>query len=183
MTRPKIFAALAVAAIAGLASQAAQATPVVYDFTATATDGPLAGNTASGTFTFDSSLAVPDSIHDATDLLSALDFTWDGITYDASTANTGYLAFDDSGNVTAFAIGNNCQAGSCTAADGTEEWFAFLSLSNGFSYTTPSGGGGGGVSFTQEGPPPVPEPMTLSLFGAGIAGAAALRRKRERKQG
>jgi hypothetical protein len=28
---------------------------------------------------------------------------------------------------------------------------------------------------------PVPEPVTLSLFGAGLAGAAALRRRKAKK--
>ncbi|HKU54590.1 MAG TPA: PEP-CTERM sorting domain-containing protein, partial [Rhizomicrobium sp.] len=38
-------------------------------------------------------------------------------------------------------------------------------------------GGGGNVDLTKR----VPEPVTLSIFGAGLAGAAALRRRKVKK--
>ena len=41
--------------------------------------------------------------------------------------------------------------------------------------------GGVGGSITDPGPVRVPEPITLTLFGAGLVGAAALRRRKAKK--
>ena len=41
--------------------------------------------------------------------------------------------------------------------------------------------GGVGGSITDPGPVGVPEPLTVTLFGAGLAGAAALRRRKAKK--
>ncbi|MGH7030825.1 MAG: hypothetical protein ACREEZ_10405, partial [Stellaceae bacterium] len=116
------------AALAGLAFTAAgvvksEAAPVNYDFSITATSGPLSGTTATGTFSYDTSSIVPGGFNNNTGLLTALDFTWDGITYNQTTANTGYLGFDASGALALDAFGNNCSAGICTVVAGEEQWY------------------------------------------------------------
>jgi hypothetical protein len=79
----------------------ALADPVTYDFTVTATNGPLKGDIEEGSFTFDSSIAPPGGgVLDERGLLTNLSFLWDGVTYNASTANTGDMIFDAAGNLT-----------------------------------------------------------------------------------
>ena len=72
---------------------------ITYSFRVTATDGPLAGATANGSFSYDSSIVAPNVTLSATGLLTSLSFTWHGITYDATTANTGFLSFDSAGQL------------------------------------------------------------------------------------
>ena len=79
---------------------AADATPVNYTFSVTATSGPLAGTTAPGTFSYDTSSIVLGGININNGLLTALNFTWDGITYSRTNANTGALYFDATGMLT-----------------------------------------------------------------------------------
>ena len=82
---------MATVALAGLPF-GTQAAIVTYDFTVTATEGSLAGTTASGLLSFDDSLlAVPNTSNQQTGLLTDLSFTWNGTTLDASTANTGFI--------------------------------------------------------------------------------------------
>jgi hypothetical protein len=82
------------AATAGLALilpsiDAADATPVNYTFSVTATSGPLAGTTAPGTFSYDTSSIVPGGFNNNAGVLTALNFTWHGITYNQTTAIPG----------------------------------------------------------------------------------------------
>ena len=113
---------------------------LTYDFTVTATSGPLSGTVSSGSFSFDSSVIVPagppaTSCRPATSpcpptggdvagshLLDALDFTWDSIAYNATTANTGFLNFDSSGNLISFCFGDYAGSGGCAVRAGFEEW-------------------------------------------------------------
>jgi hypothetical protein len=73
------------------------ASPITFSFSVTATSGPLDGITENGTFTYDSSSIIPGGANDNVGLLTDLNFTWNGITYNQTTANTGFLAFDSSG--------------------------------------------------------------------------------------
>jgi hypothetical protein len=89
----------ALAAIAGLgwlAAGGAKASLITYDFTVTATSGPLEGAVAHGTFSYDSSSIVPGNFNVATGLLTSLSFSWNGVAYTQATANTGFLGFDAS---------------------------------------------------------------------------------------
>ena len=163
------------------ASVLAQASPITYDFSTTATGGPLAGATASGSFSYDSASIVPAGNDAGPGFLTALNFTWDGISYNAATANSGLLAFDGSGNLVAAIFGTNCGAGFCGVTAGHEQWS--LSLTTSFSrltYSTPSDAGfdRGSATFAPVPATPAPEPLTLSLFAAGLAGLAARRRKK-----
>jgi hypothetical protein len=119
------------AAAAGLAltiavMPTAEASPITYAFSVTATSGPLNGTTASGTFTYDTSSIVLGGTNNATGLLTDLDFTWNGIAYTETTANTGFLAFDTTGTLTDYIFGSTCGPGICITSLGQEHWNAGL---------------------------------------------------------
>ena len=174
------------AAAAGLGLTAfgnAEATPVTYAFTVTATDGPLAGTTETGTFTYDTSIVPPGGGSvGGTNLLTALHFTWDGITYDQTTANTGNLGFDASGSLFTAEFGTNCLVGGCSITSGFEQWAVsatVLGTVGGFGYAVAGVPGqfDGNAILTL-----VPEPSVLSLFAfsmAGLAFAGMLRTRRD----
>lgn len=146
---------------------AAKATPVNYDFSVVVTSGPLHGTTLNGTFSYDDSSIVPGA-NNALDLLTALDFTLNGVTYDASTANTGKLTFDAVGNLTSFIFGTDCTAGLCKLSTGAG---SFLVSDNAFAYFVrrPVLGAGTGTTTYSLATTPVsvPEPGTLGMFGLG----------------
>ena len=113
----------AVVAFPLLGASAAQAAPITYDFTVTGTSGPLNGTAAHGTFSYDSSSIVPRGANQATGLLTSLSFSWNGISYDQTTANTGDLRFDVSGNLTQAQFGSNCSSFGCSLIFGSNSWF------------------------------------------------------------
>jgi PEP-CTERM motif len=150
----------------------ANASPITFSFSVTATSGPLDGITENGTFTYDSSSVIPGGVNDNTGLLTGLNFTWNGITYNQTTANTGFLEFDSSGNLTEAFFGDNCVASACTIAGGTNNWQLFAvpgETIHDFTYATPSttDSFGGTVTTALS---PIPEPSTLALVGVGVAG-------------
>lgn len=170
---------LAVATVVVSFAPSAQATSIHYDFTVDVTTGPLSGTTTNGSFSYDSSSITPGAYHVALGLLTALDFTFNGITYTSATANTGWLAFDAAGNLNNFAFGNSCGAGNCGVTIGTNDWFVSTNL---FRYGAPNFGQVGEGSVTHAlAPVNVPEPGTLGLFGLGallLAGLFVGRRRR-----
>lgn len=163
------FLMFAVAAAAFSFAPATQATPVKYDFTVNVATGPLFGTTANGSFSFDSSSVVRGGTNNAIGLLDALDFKFNGITYDAGTANTGFLSFDAAGNLTNILFGSNCSATRCdlppdASWQARSGFFSYGAL-DGFGRFRP---GTGLLSFSlATGPVSVPEPGTLGLFGLG----------------
>lgn len=160
-----------------LAPAIAQAAPITYDFSVTATTGPLAGATSSGTFTFDSSI-IPagGGTVNQTGLLTDLNFTWNGIVYDETTANTGGLTFAANGSLSSELFGNHCFAGGCLINSGTNDW---AMLGQVFFYAS---GGGSAVVSLAAAPTPVPEPASMSLLGLGLVGGAVARARRRRSQ-
>ena len=167
-------------------SPASWAELIRYEFEVQDSSG---AKTFQGSFAFDSSNIVPGQILNQTGLLADLDFDLTDLgtgfgTYDESTANTGTLGFDASGNLTRAFFGNNCTPGVCTTD--ALSWYVLFSLpfvpensTLGFSYR---GSGavisvfGAVTSVTRVGQ--VPEPGTLALLGLGVAGLAWSRRKK-----
>lgn len=180
MSHAKIkLVALATAAALVLAP-AAQASTISYDFTATVTAGPRTGTVASGSFSYDSSSITPGDINNGAGLLTALAFTFNGINYDASTANTGALEFDKSGGLIGFFFGSDCTAGGCSITGGTNVWSASPGY-EGFSYAVADtqNDGWGDVTFAPA-PAPVPEPGSLALLAVAILGLGCARLRRRR---
>lgn len=171
------FAAVGIAAFA----PAAWATPIAYGFTVSDFSGPLAGNTYHGTFSYDSSIVVPGDGREEDGLLTALDFTFNGVTYDASMANTGWLWWDVAGNLVHFAFGTNCFYGACGVDLDTDPdhrtWFLVDDV---FAYGKSRDQVGGNVGRVHYAPinVSVPEPGALGLFGFGLllVGMAGIRR-------
>ena len=169
---------LAVAAAwLALLPQAAVATPITYDFAVAATSGPLAGATATGSFTFDSS-SIPASLpgsNSATGLLTALTFTWDGIAYGPATANTGWLTFDAAGELATAGFGTNCGAGFCVVTVGpADQWYAVGTM---FAYAFPGAPGLGFGTVEMRPRAAVPEPASVALLALALAAMAASRRR------
>lgn len=179
---------------AAIAAPAAQATPVTYDFTVEFVpfwSGPLQGApNETGSFTFDSSSITPGTTNYAPGLLTSLDFWHNGIHYDETTANTGYLYFGPDGDLWNFVFGTNCSVVThdCYEDLGTNQWSARFGL-NGFIFAHPSSNQNvwtANVTFAlvpyipPEDPTSVPEPGTLGLFGLGalIIGVGLARRRR-----
>jgi hypothetical protein len=84
---------------------------VTYGFEVIEEDGPLAGTTAIGVFSFEDSI-VPSGggTLEQAGLITDLDFTWDGVQHTEATANTGFLGFDASGALIQAGFGTTCIA-------------------------------------------------------------------------
>ncbi len=166
---------MATVALAGLPF-GTQAAIVTYDFTVTATEGSLAGTTASGLLSFDDSLlAVPNTSNQQTGLLTDLSFTWNGTTFDASTANTGFINSGVAGQLARMSFGDNCYAGGCSVSrSDPNDWYIDynpLGTSTSFVYSD-----GTSVSSSSEVtfslvPTPVPLPAAgwLLLSALGVS--------------
>jgi hypothetical protein len=162
-----VFALAAGLALATGLAPKLDASPVNYTFSVTATSGPLAGASATGTFSYDTSSIVPGGTNANTGLLTALNFTWDGITYNQITANTGFLEFDATGALTQDLFGNHCVAGSCSDLPGFEQWSVAFPVF-GFAYFVAGESGGFGTA-TQSLVAAAPEPSAFASLATGLA--------------
>jgi hypothetical protein len=132
--------------------------------------------------------------HGITDVGGTLVLQWDVGT---NSLNPSYSVTNPNGTV----VNNGSTSGNATVTGGTaaNQFGSTLSISDDFCFNNGTGTaqcGTGGVfgsnpatnwQLLSQDPVtatilPVPEPMTLSLFGAGIVGAAALRRRRKAKK-
>ncbi len=170
------LAILLILMTACLAVPRAQAVPVNYDFTVTAMSGPLTGTTATGTFAFDDTIIPPGGGGlFALNLLTDLAFTWNGIAYDETTANTGALVFDAAGNLSNIGFGTNPFIGGFVVLANTESWgfagtFFVYSVGQGAVYDD------GLASYQRQAA--VPEPGTLLLIGSGLLSLVGYGRKK-----
>jgi hypothetical protein len=164
-------ALVAAAFILLVGASAASATPITYDFTVTATDGPLNGTVAHGSFSYDSSSITPGAINNATELLTALSFSWNGMAYNQTTANTGRLEFDASGDLLGGVFGSDCIAGGCSVSSivSATEFYLVPTSGGSFLYAIPGtnrvfGGTVTALALVV----PAPEPTTLTLLAVGL---------------
>jgi len=171
-----LIGALAASSILLIAPTAAGA-PFTYEFTVTATSGPLTGASSTGFFSYDSSGLTPNVFIFETGLLTALNFTWDGVTYNATTANDAFIAVDSTGALSSIMFGDNCTSSGCNVT-GPGQWSVVLNISD-FAYQ-PSVGveGFGTVTYAQ-----VPEPATFTLLALGGSCLAAVVARRARFTG
>ena len=153
---------------------AANATLMRLDFGVMATSGPLTGVIARGYGIFDSSVApAGGGTVLQTGLFQDFSFTWNGISYDETSANTGGLRFDALGALTNFLLGSNCGAGFCTVSSSSSDITV-----TGRSFVYGYGRGiGYGVTKWRTTSIAVPEPNTLTLLGLGLFAVGLARRK------
>jgi hypothetical protein len=149
----------------------AHSAPITYRFKVNGGyAGPLAGQTAAGSLTFDSSIVPPGGGALAqTGLLTDLSFTWDGVAYNDLTANTGSMDFSSTGRLESVIFGDDCNAGTCRADYGTAEWYIWFQLYNDYpnyfvygipGYFSPPG--------LFHGTAFIREPDSFALFGIGL---------------
>jgi hypothetical protein len=181
--RPTLFLTLLWVVIV-LMAVPADAVPVTYVFTVSATGGPLNGVTESGMFTFDE-IVIPagGGYVSGDNLLTNLSFTWHGIAYDETTANTGFFGFDAAANLSVVAFGNNHQAGSVTVQSGQEQWSFVESFTDTdpffshFAYSVPAAETYWFGTVSSQRVPSVPEPSAMLLLGSGLIGLVVIRRE------
>ena len=176
-TMPRIIW-MVVGASAILFATCANAVPISYEFSVTATYGPLAGVSSSGTFTFDSSSITPGGRNTGEGLFTDLSFTWYGITYTEFNANTGHLEFDALGELIDVQFGTFCGYVSCSVSSLKEDWlFVGSPEAAAFAYSIPPAD-----IFTETAAlrrvtaTPVSEPAPLALVAVALLVAGAVRR-------
>jgi len=161
-SKSRVCAPIAGLALLFLLSSPAIASPITYVFTVTATAGPLNGTVANGLFSFDSGSITPDGTNSDPKLLTQLLFTWDGIFYDATSANTGYLTFDPNGVLLSATFGNNCTPGTCVVDKGQENWWIGGPAFD-YSVSGNANAFAGTVTMQQ-----TPEPSTVAMLLAAL---------------
>lgn len=163
------------------ACSAAQAVPVAYGSSITWQTGLLAGTVSQGSFAYDSTLAATSATVWGPGMLTRLDFTLRGTTYDAMTANTGVVMFDAQGGLAAITFGSHCESVSCSVSAGKEDewWFNWQATAGRAAFT---GDAPGGLSTSHDlnlAPlASVPEPAGWVLMAAGLAALAGAIRRR-----
>lgn len=177
--------------VLALGPMSAQAGLMRVNFTVTATDGTLNGQSSNGFFTYDSSIAPPGGGFVADPALTELSFSWGGILYDETTATWTQGTFDASGAVTNFALcTNNRDTGGSGCSNGSPSETGWTLFTTTFRYTDPDPVGiaivcdydgatntpgcyEGSVTWENA----VPAPATLALLGLGLLGVGYRRRQ------
>ena len=109
-----VLAAVMLIVVTSLSARDAAAVPSSFQFTVTAVEGPLEGVSSTGTFSFDPSI-IPTTGEWllVEELFTHLSFSWDGVHFDQTTANTGALGFEPDGTFIYALFGTDCVAGGC----------------------------------------------------------------------
>jgi len=165
----------------------ANAAIVTYDFTVTGTSGPDTGDVASGTLSFDNSiLSGPSGFIDGPQL-SQFNFSWDGVNYNQSTANTGELSTYPAGYLSSLLICGSFSSPTCPMTAGTHNFSLSLGIdytasgtvySGTFEYASPSSTQNFFDGTVVWGPAPVPLPATIWLMLGGLGAFGALAQKK-----
>ncbi len=159
----------------------AAAGPITYQFGVTAIDGPLAGTTSIGTFTFDTSI-IPSGggFVSVAGLFTQLAFAWEGVNYDETTANTGTLGFEADGTLIYALFGTDCGPSGfgCGVGSDPNQWsFDIYYGAGAFYYRSPADPielFTGTTALT--GPVSIAAPGTLPLLCLALAAWPFLRR-------
>ena len=182
--KAKLYVTLfAVACLVGFnCEDRARASTITFQFGVNATSGPLAGASATGHFSYDTSI-IPSSgsgVLNTANLFTFLDFTWDGIHYNQTTANTGFIGYAN-GAAISYGFGSDCGAGICATTDGAEDWIVDiyppgLPLGGAFAYSV---AGHLGTNFGTAALTPLPGALPLFASGLGALGLLGWRKKRK----
>lgn len=169
-----------------------------YDFSVTATNGPLAGQSAAGHFAYrtpDHSAANYDAFNDAYIhrgiAFTEFDFTWNNVAYTAADVLWGYVSLAADGSLKlgegVGVFGPDCHVGGCTVLGNTNSFNVEFFHRNTVGslgipefllrYRTADGGGGSGMGLISYLGPvvDVPEPGTFALLAIGLLSLGRLR--------
>ena len=183
---PVLLAVLAVSIFA----VPAHAVLITVDFSVTGTDPVNNGITASGSFSFDSSIipAGGGTIQEfGVGLESDLLFVWDGTTWDESNAGVPVLTFDSNGVLTDFLVGGAPGGFDSIGMNGTgnhpDDFFLYtVTGNNRYARNGDTNSGTlnayafSNVTWSVRSES-APEPSAWALLGVGLLGLSMARRR------
>jgi len=185
--RPFLPPLLVLAAVSRLVlPTAAQAVLITVDFTVLGDplDPAHAGQSAKGSFSFDSSIIPAGGGTVLSPTVASINFSWDSTTWTAANAGPWDFTFDQSGDLVGWFLGGDPTnvITIYTAASAPDDFWV-RTLGDNFTYhdfgTEGDFYGGMLTSWSVASAPSVPEPGTLSLLGLGLLPLGLIRRRRK----